>query len=85
MTADSAHSGRFETALAPLRIAIQIARRPALAKGFALLPKRWRVDQTFGTGRLCQRLVVDHDMLSQVAESMTHLAPTMRFLRALMA
>src|SRR3954468_14245180 len=42
LAADSAYVGRFETALARLRIIVEIVRRPDASKGFVLLPKRWR-------------------------------------------
>ncbi|HEX2134817.1 MAG TPA: hypothetical protein VHG30_02785 [Microvirga sp.] len=71
--------------MARLRRAVQIVRRPALAKGFVLLPKRWRAERTFGAGRFCRRLPVDHETLPHVAESMVHLASTIRFLWILMA
>ena len=65
--ADSAYAGRFEAALTGLRMAVQIVRRPDFAKGFVLLPKRWRVEQAFGAGRFCRRLLVDHETLPQVS------------------
>ncbi len=41
IVADSAYAGRFETALATLRMAVQIVRRPNFIEAFVLLPKRW--------------------------------------------
>ncbi len=82
---DSAYAGRFETALARLRMAVQIVRRPDFAKGFVLLPKRWRVEQAFGAGRFCRRLLVDHEMLPQISEAMIRLGSIMRFVHALTA
>jgi putative transposase len=85
VAADSAYTGRFETALTKLHMAVQIVRRPDLAKGFVVLPKRWRVEQAFGAGRFCRRLLVDHETLPRVAESMIRLGSIMRFVHALTA
>ena len=83
MAADSAYAGRFEAALARLRIMVEIVRRPDFAKGFVLLPKRWRVEQAFGAGRFCRRLLVDHETLPQVSEAMIRLGCIVRFVQAL--
>src|SRR5918993_1541838 len=85
VAANSAYAGRFETALASLRIVVEIVRRPDFAKGFVLLPKRWRVEQAFGAGRFCRRLLVDHETLPQVSEAMVRLGSIMRFVHALTA
>jgi transposase len=85
VVADSAYTGRFETALAARHLAVQIVRRPDFAKGFVLLPKRWRVEQAFGTGRFCRRLLVDHETLPHVSEAMIYLGSLMRFVHALTA
>jgi hypothetical protein len=66
-------------------MAVQIVRRPDLAKGFVLLPKRWRVEQTFGAGRFCRRLLINHETLPHVAESMIRLGSIMRFVHDLTA
>lgn len=85
IVADSAYAGHFETALAALRMAVQIIRRPDFVKGFILLPKRWRVEQAFGAGRFCRRLLVDHETLPRVSEAMIRLGSIMRFVRTLAA
>ena len=85
VVADGVHAGRFETALARLHMAVQIVRRPDFAKGFVLLPKRWRVEQAFGTGRFCRRLLVDHETLPHVSEAMIRLGSIVRFVHALTA
>lgn len=85
IVADSAYAGRFEMALAALHLAVQIVRRPSLATGFVLLPKRWRVEQAFGAGRFCRRLLVDHETLPHVSEAMIRLGSIMRFVHALAA
>ena len=83
IVADSAY--RFEAAMERQNIAVEIVRRSRFAKGFVLLPKRWRVEQTFGVARFCRRLLVDHETLPHVSESMIRLASIMRFVRTLTA
>ena len=85
IVADSADTGRFEAAMERQNIAVEIVRRSRFAKGFVLLPKRWRVEQTFGVARFCRRLLVDHETLPHVSESMIRLASIMRFVRTLTA
>jgi putative transposase len=83
IAADSAYAGRFEAAMEHQNIAVEIVRRPQFAKGFVLLPKRWRVEQTFGVARFCRRLLVDHETLPHVSESRIRLASIRRFVRTL--
>jgi putative transposase len=83
LVADSAYAGRFEAAMQRRNIAVEIVRRPQFAKGFVLLPKRWRVEQTFGVARFCRRLLVDHETLPHVSESRIRLASIRRFVRTL--
>ncbi len=85
MAADNAYAGRFETALSCVHIEVEIVRRPDFAKGFVLLPKRWRVEQAFGAGRFCRRLLVDYETLPQVSVAMIRLGSIMRFVHALTA
>src|SRR3954452_911339 len=81
IAADSAYAGRFEAAMEHQNIAVEIVRRPQFAKGFVLLPKRWRVEQTFGVARFCRRLLVDHETLFRVSESMIRMASIRRLVR----
>ncbi len=69
--------------MARLHILVEVVRRPDLAKGFVLLPKLWRVEQAFGAGRFCRRLLVDHETLPRVSEAMIRLGSIMRFVHAL--
>jgi hypothetical protein len=48
-----------------------------------LIRSRQRVEQSFGTGRFCRHLVVDHETLPHVAESMIRLGSIMRFVYTL--
>jgi putative transposase len=74
-----------DASAATLRLDVEIVRRPDASKGFVLLPKRWRVEQAFGTGRFCRRLLVDHETLPRVSEVMIQLGSIMRFIHALTA
>ena len=85
MAADSAYTGRFETVLARLHVVVEIVQRPDFAKGFVLLPKRWRVEQAFGAGRFCRRLLVDYETLPRVSEAMIRLGSILRFIHTLIA
>ena len=82
---DGAYAGHFEAALAGPHLAVQIVRRPDLVEGFVLLPKRWRVEQAFGVGRFCRRLLVDYETLPHVSEAMIRLGSIMRFVHTLTA
>ena len=66
-----------------LRIIVEIVRRPDASKGFVLLPKRWRVEQAFGAGRFCRRLLADHETLPRVSEAMIQLSSIMRSIHML--
>lgn len=46
---------------------VEVIKRPELAKGFVLLPKRWRVEQSIGALTISRRLKVDYDTLIHVS------------------
>lgn len=46
---------------------VEVVKRPDFAKGFVLLPKRWRVEQSFGALTISRRLKVDYDTLIHVS------------------
>ena len=47
--------------------AVEVVKRPAFAKGFLLLPKRWRVEQSIGALTTSRRLKVDYETLTHVS------------------
>lgn len=47
--------------------AVEVVKRPAFAKGFVLLPKRWRVEQSIGALTISRRLKVDSETLTHVS------------------
>jgi putative transposase len=74
--ADSAYAGELESWVASLRsyrkIHLEIVRRPAEATGFVLLPKRWKVERTFGWFGKYRRLSKDYEYLPETSEAMIH-------------
>ena len=51
-----------------------VVRRIAGATGFALLPRRWVVERTFGWFRRWRRLSKDYEELAEVPEAVVKLA-----------
>ena len=51
-----------------------VVRRPAGAKGFVLLPKRWVVERTFAWLKRCRRLSLDRERSTRSCEAMIRLA-----------
>ena len=46
---------------------VEVVKRPDFAKGFVLLPKRWRVEQSIGALTISRRLKVDYETLTHVS------------------
>jgi transposase len=87
--ADLAFAG--ERAAAPLErhgIEIELVSRKNKS-GFAVEPRRWKVEQTFGCLQRYQRLLVDHEGSTGMSRTMTLLAALSmtgaRFERQIMA
>jgi putative transposase len=53
---------------------LEVVRRPAGAKGFVPLPKRWTVQRTFAWLGRCRRLTVDRERTTLSCEAMIHVA-----------
>jgi putative transposase len=74
--ADSAYAGELEAWVHSLRryrkVHLDIVRRAAQAKGFVLLPKRWKVERTFGWFGKYRRLSKDYEYLTETSEAMMH-------------
>jgi putative transposase len=45
---------------------VEVVKRPDFAKGFALPPKRWKVEQTIGVLTISRRLKIDYETLLHV-------------------
>ena len=46
---------------------VEMVKRPEFTKGFILLPKRWRVEQSIGALTIARRLKVDYETLTHVS------------------
>ena len=54
--------------------AIEVVARPAGAKGFQLLPRRWVVERTFAWLGRCRRLSKDYEALPESSQAWIHVA-----------
>jgi putative transposase len=46
---------------------VEVVKRLAFAKGFVLLPKRWRVEQNIGAMTFSRRLKTDYESLIHIS------------------
>ena len=60
---------------------LEIVRRPEGTKGFAVLPRRWVVERTFGWLGRYRRLARDYEHTVSSSEAMTYLASIRRMLK----
>mgnify|MGYP001200008982 CR=1 FL=1 len=73
--ADGGYAGKLErwvTEFTGWRM--EIVRRCDTAPGFAVLPRRWVVERTFGWLNRYRRLSKDYEFFAQTAENMIYLA-----------
>lgn len=66
-----------------IRWQLEVVRRPAGAKGFVLLPKRWVAERTFSWMGRWRRMSRDYEHRTDSSESMVRLACIGRMLRRL--
>ena len=65
---DSGYKTRFiESVQASANRVVEVVKRPQFTKGFVLLPKRWKVEQTIGALTISRRLKVDYESLVHVS------------------
>lgn len=65
---DGGYKNRFiEMVQNGLNRVVEVVKRPDFAKGFVLLPKRWRVEQSIGALTISRRLKVDYETLLHVS------------------
>jgi transposase len=65
---DSGYKTRFiESVQATATRVVEVIKRPDFAKGFVLLPKRWKVEQTIGALTTSRRLKMDYETLVHVS------------------
>lgn len=73
--ADGGYAGKLvDWTRTHLHRTLEIVRRNDDVKGFAVLPKRWIVERTFGWLGRYRRLSKDYEMLTENSEAMIHIA-----------
>lgn len=73
--ADGGYSGRLVTwAKTVLALTVSITKRNDDTKGFAVIPRRWVVERTFGWLTKHRRLVRDYETLPKNHEAMIYIA-----------
>jgi len=83
--ADGAYQGLVEWAREELGVVVEIVSKLAGQEGFVPLPKRWRVEQTFGCLGRNRRLARDYEFWPENAESALYIASIHRSLKRLTA
>lgn len=69
--ADGGYAGRLvATAKQAWRISVEVVRKSAGQRGFAVLPRRWVVERTFAWMMRWRRLVRDYERLPETHEAM---------------
>jgi putative transposase len=78
---DSGYKNRFiESVQAAANRVVEVVKRPDFAKGFVLLPKRWKVEQSLGALTTSRRLKIDYESLLHVSASALLFASISRLL-----
>ena len=62
---------------------VEVVKRPDFAKGFVLLPKRWRVEQSIGALTGSRRLKLDYETLPHVSAAAMLFASITRLLASI--
>ena len=62
---------------------VEVVKRPDFAKGFVLLPKRWRVEQSLGALTISRRLKTDYESLIHVSAAAMLFASVTRLLASI--
>jgi putative transposase len=63
--------------------AAEVVKRPAFTKGFKLLPKRWKAEQSLGALTICRRLKTDYESLIHVSAAAMLFASITRLLASI--
>lgn len=64
---------------------VEVVKRPDFAKGFVLLPKRWRVEQSIGALTMSRRLKIDYETRMTVSAGTILFASITRLLASMTA
>jgi transposase len=84
--ADGGYQGpEFRKALATIlaQIDVEIVKRPDMAKGFVVLPRRWVVERTLAWLGRCRRLAKDWECLNEKARGFLLMASIRLMVRRL--
>ena len=82
--ADGAYGGdKLRRAMADAAWRIEVVKRPATARGFEVIPKRWVVERTIAWINRCRRLAKDYENLNRTAVAFIRLASIRLMLRRL--
>ena len=73
----------LEWALVRWRLVLEVVKRPAQQKGFAVLPRRWVVERTFAWLSFHRRLSKDYERFPKTSEAFIHVAMTRLMLKRL--
>lgn len=83
---DGGYKTRFiDTIQKSLGRVVEVVKRPDFAKGFVLLPKRWRVEQSIGALTISRRLKIDYETLMIVSAATILFASINRLLASVTA
>lgn len=81
---DSGYKTRFiQSVEANANRVVEVIKRPEFTKGFVLLPKRWRVEQTIGALTISRRLKIDYESLIHVSAAAMLFASITRLLASI--
>ena len=81
---DGGYKNRFiDTIQNTLGRIVEVVKRPDFAKGFVLLPKRWRVEQSIGALTISRRLKIDYETLMTVSAGTILFASVTRLLASI--
>ncbi len=84
MFADQGFAGKvIDWAAARLRMTLEIVRKPAEQRGFAVHPRRWVVERTLSWLLGCRRLGVRYERRADLLQGLLHLACALLCLRFL--
>jgi putative transposase len=81
---DGGYKARFiEAVQAGTKRVVEVVLRPHFAKGFVLLPKRWRIEQSIGALTVSRRLKLDYDTLLHISTAAMFFASIIRLLASI--
>ena len=81
---DGGYKNRFiDTIQNTVGRVVEVVKRPDFAKGFVLLPKRWRVEQSIGALTISRRLKIDYETLMTVSAGTILFASVTRLLASI--